>query len=459
MRAKSSRQELVPSAKRLVGSLRDIGYDLSSAVADLIDNSIAAGATSVHVDMQFSGEDSWIRVADNGSGMSETRLIEAMRFGTRREYKPNDLGKFGLGLKSASLSQCKRITVATRTAVSGPIRIAQWDLDHVQTTDRWEIRRPGVRGVRPEVVTPLRERRGTVVFWERLDRIFRYRVHDGQRASDGFADAAREVQGHLEMLFHRFLEGSARRRRRLSIYLNSRKLVPWDPYARNEPQTYRLPAQALRLERDGRTHTLAVQPFVLPSEAAFSSSVAHRRAAGPKKWNAQQGFYFYRNDRMIQSGGWNRLRAPDEHVKLARISIDFPVALDSEFELNVSKTQVRVPTSVRSELSALASSVALVAQNAYRRPSQGYGAMPASLEDPRMSAVNDLVEMIVAGVRGLIEEELGAEPLLRERLLSRINEMQRQLAREMHVAIASNGHVREGPRGAETLELEATTAG
>src|SRR5215472_7661585 len=110
------RQELVPSAKRLISSLRDIGYDLPSAVADLIDNSIAAGATVVHVDTEFSGAKSWIRIADNGSGMTERQLTEAMRFGTRREYSRRDLGKFGLGLKSASLSQCRCLTVATRAS-------------------------------------------------------------------------------------------------------------------------------------------------------------------------------------------------------------------------------------------------------------------------------------------------------------------------------------------------------
>ncbi len=444
------RTELIPSARRLVHSLRDIGYDLASAVADLVDNSIAAGANVVRVDTHFAGANSWIRIADNGVGMTEKRLTEAMRFGTRRDYGHEQLGKFGLGLKSASLSQCRRFTVATRTSLKTPIRVAQWDVDHVEATDRWEVLRPGLRRVSVEAMTPLRRRRGTVVLWEMLDRVFRYRVHDGQRALDGFDEASQEVADHLEMVFHRFLDGSARRSRPLAIYLNNRQLEPWDPFARTEPATFRLAKQVLRLSHDGANHLITVEPFVLPTEAAFSSGAAHRRASGPRKWNRQQGFYFYRNDRMIQSGGWNRLRTVDEHVKLARVSVDFTAAVDSAFELNVSKTQVRIPTPLRSEFSALASSVAQIAQNAYRRPSAGYEVARGGPDgDPRLQAISGLVTMIVDAVHQLIASELEQQPVVRDRLLKRIRAMQQTFSDDLYVAVASNGHA--SPNGSNVL--------
>lgn len=455
------RTELIPSAKRLVHSLRDIGYDLATAVADLVDNSIAAGATVVRVDTQFAGANSWIRITDNGTGMTEKRLTEAMRFGTRRDYGHEELGKFGLGLKSASLSQCRRFTVATRTTLKTPIRVAQWDIDHVETTDRWEVLRPGLRRVSAEAVAPLRRRRGTVVLWEMLDRVFRYRVQDGLRALDGFDEASHEVEEHLEMVFHRFLDGTARRRRPLAIYLNARQLQPWDPFARAEPATFRLAKQVLHLSHDGANHVIAIEPFVLPTEAAFSSGTAHRRASGPRKWNRQQGFYFYRNDRMIQSGGWNRLRTTDEHVKLARVSVDFSAAVDSAFELNVSKTQVRIPTPLRSEFSALASSVAQIAQNAYRRPSAGYEMAGGSPDgDPRVHAISELVTMIVDAVFQLIAGELDQQPAVRDRLLDRIRAMQQSFSDDLYVAVASNGHA--SPNGSSTVadrDFKATIAG
>src|SRR2546426_12571149 len=107
-------EEIVPSAARTVASLRDIGYDTPRAVADLIDNSVAAGATRVDVTLNFDGSDSWIRVADNGEGMDSATLVEAMRYGSERDYATDDLGKFGFGLKTASTSQCRRVTVAAR---------------------------------------------------------------------------------------------------------------------------------------------------------------------------------------------------------------------------------------------------------------------------------------------------------------------------------------------------------
>src|SRR5712692_3370844 len=122
--------EVIPSARRLVRSLRDLGYDFVHAIADLVDNSIAAGASRMAVDMKWSGPDSWVRMTDNGTGMSGTIITEAMRFGSERDYEVDDLGKFGLGLKTASLSQCRRLTVASRIDRNQRrIEVRRWDLD------------------------------------------------------------------------------------------------------------------------------------------------------------------------------------------------------------------------------------------------------------------------------------------------------------------------------------------
>src|SRR5262249_24087720 len=249
---------------------------------------------------------SWIRILDNGCGMSSGQLLEAMRFGTRRDYGDGDLGKFGLGLKAASLSQCRSLTVATRTTVVAHVHTAPWDLDHVEGTDRWQLLHPRLRDI-PLPAERFQERTGTVVLWEDLDRVFRYQMPDGQRARSDFDRATTEVGEHLAMVFHRFLTGESGRRIPLSITLNGHRVDGWDPYARSEPETLPLPAQKLRLRHGGRRYTVEVRPYILPPEARFSSSAAHRRSAGPRLWNRQQGIYIYRGDRMIQSGGWCRL--------------------------------------------------------------------------------------------------------------------------------------------------------
>jgi signal transduction histidine kinase len=156
-------QELIPSARRLMESLRDIGYDLPSAVADLVDNSIDADAQEVKVDSGHDRQGGWIRIADDGLGMSERRLDEAMRYGSSRRYGELDLGRFGLGLKTASLSQCRRLTVATRSTARGRIRVRRWDLDHVARTDSWHLERLTARDCPTILTDPLVGRTGTVV--------------------------------------------------------------------------------------------------------------------------------------------------------------------------------------------------------------------------------------------------------------------------------------------------------
>lgn len=380
-------------------SLRDIGYELTSAVADLVDNSLDADATQVEITVGFEGADSWIRIADDGTGMLASRMNEAMRYGSDREYDTDDLGKFGLGLKTASLSQCRRLTVATRTnSDRREIEIRRWDLEHVHDEDRWELLRLSTREARAELLAPLHDRVGTVVMWERLDRILSYKLPSGMAAENGLIALCREIEEHLSMVFHRFLAGRASRPLPFAILVNGNPIEPWDPYAVDEPATQRLDRQTVTLRHEGRSLPIRIQAYILPNQMQFSSQRAWEEAAGPKKWNRQQGFYIYRGDRMIQSGGWNRLRTPDEHTKLARVAVDIPPAADAAFEVNVSKMRLLIPSSIRPDLKALASAVASRAQSAYRQSSDGgpapsrgprTGAPTASAEQSAPSAASD----------------------------------------------------------------------
>ena len=239
---------------------------------------------------------------------------------------------------------------------------------------RWCATTPGASNVsHPASATtscwsPLTETAGTVVMWERLDRVLGYHNPDGSHAMRSLDVAAERIREHLEMVFHRFLSGDLRqRRRRVRITLDGERLTAWDPFARSEPRTERLRRQSIRLEHGGRTHTVSVLPYVLPAQIQFTSPAAHARAAGPARWNRQQGFYIYRADRLIQSGGWNRLRTTDEHSKLARIALDIPTAADPAFGVNVSKMRISLPPDIRAELAAIASGVVAQAQEAYRQ--------------------------------------------------------------------------------------------
>ena len=359
-------EEIVPSAARTVRSLRDIGYQLPQAIADLVDNSIAAGANEIAVDLQFDGRDSWIRIADNGSGMNAPTLTEAMRYGTERDYATDDLGKFGFGLKTASTSQCRRVSVASRVAPKQARFEARClDLDHIEATNRWEVL--VLEGVdRPEHLTsPLLQRPGTVVLWENLDRVLEYKDPWGEWARRRLLGLAEEVDLHLGMVFHRFLSGDVRGRR-LKLTVNGTKVEPWDPFCSEEPKTEELPGDDFRVTGDDGSGIVRVRPFVLPPQSEFSSDSSWRRASGPRKWNRQQGLYIYRANRLIQSGGWSRLRTADEHTKLARVALDFYPGLDAAFGINIAKAIVILPQELREAIDPLITAVTRRAQARYR---------------------------------------------------------------------------------------------
>src|SRR6266550_2170055 len=216
--------EVIPGARRLITSLRDMGYDFAAAVADLVDNSIEAGASLVAIDVEFDGDDSWVRVADNGRGMTPDELREAMRYGAERAYDEEDLGKFGLGLKTASMSQCQRLSVASRSSRGrADITAYCWDLEHIQRTNRWEILPLEKTGLGPAVRTPLKDTRGTVVLWQRLDRILGFKHPYGEFARKRLGQMCRELEDHLAMVFHRFMKGEVRGQK-LKVMLNGNEV-------------------------------------------------------------------------------------------------------------------------------------------------------------------------------------------------------------------------------------------
>lgn len=359
--------ELIPAADRLIESLRDMGYDFTQAIADVVDNSIAAQATEVRINVEFGGEDSWVRIADNGTGMRPETLREAMRYGTNREYdQDEDLGKFGLGLKTASMSQCRRLTVASRWSRGrADVNAWAWDLDHIKKSKKWQILPVGRSGEGPSVHDMLRSAPGTVVLWERLDRILGFRYPDGEAARTRLAAMTRDLEKHLSMVFHRFLVRKSSSR--LRIWINENQIQPWDPFCESEPRTRKWITERLTVDEEGASGEIKVEAYILPAQIDFSSPSAHRSAAGPNGWNQQQGFYVYRASRMIQSGGWSRLRAPDEHTKLARLAISFTPRLDSAFKVNVAKMRVQIPASVRPELEKLIQKLTRDARKVYDR--------------------------------------------------------------------------------------------
>lgn len=353
--------DVPPDPAALIESMRAFGYSLPTAVADLIDNSISAGARSIDVEFDWDGANSALAVVDDGGGMDERTLTEAMRLGTRsplEERAPTDLGRFGLGLKSAAWSQARSLTVVSKIP-GGPLVTRRWDLDHVATTKRWSLltSTTPVGGALAERLAGARC--GTVVLLERPDRMVGAARADDDAARERFLASVRHTADHLAMVFHRFLAG----RDSVSIRVNEAPVEPWDPFLEENPATQRLPTEDLPFA-GRRVH---VAPYVLPHVSKLDQA-SHSRAAGPSGWNGQQGFYVYRARRLLVAGDWLGLRRmqQEEHYKLARIRIDLDNGMDEGWQIDVRKATARIPGSLQPELNRIAQATRRRAAEAYR---------------------------------------------------------------------------------------------
>ncbi len=351
-----------PRAASLIESLRAFGYDLKTALADLIDNSITAGAKSIWIDFHWNGPDSCISVTDDGRGMSAPELLEAMRVGSQsplEERESEDLGRFGLGMKTASFSQCRYLTVRSKVTDNKTIESLCWDLDYVCECGEWRVLK-NISSAATDHSKRLSElKSGTVILWESMDRIVGNEDVDDETAKDNFFARIDELKEHLAMVFHRFMSGTSP----LVICINNRVVEPWDPYLENEEATQRLPDERFKL----RGQEILVTPYILPHHSKIDQET-HEKAAGPQGWNAHQGFYIYRNRRLLVPGDWLGLGfQKEEHFKLARIMLDIPNSMDDLWAIDVRKARAHPPTELRKDLRRIARLTRQKAVDIYRQ--------------------------------------------------------------------------------------------
>lgn len=344
----------------MIESMRAFGYSLPTAIADLVDNSITAGAREIQITLHWAGSHTWISVLDDGSGMDAAGLTNAMRLGSRspvEQRSPEDLGRFGLGLKTASLSQARSLTVASRVG-DGEAEIRRWDLDVVTGSRDWTLLLDPAEGSE-RLLEPLQEHpHGTIVLLERLDRLVGDSDPGDGRAHARFLEHIRRTEAHLAMVFHRFLSG----RRGISLSINGAAVRGWDPFLSDNSFTQHLPVEHLPFD-GGR---VTVTPHVLPHISKLTAD-EHRAAAGPRGWNAHQGFYVYRSKRLLVAGDWLGLPyKQEEHHKLARISIDLENDMDLAWQIDVRKATARIPGPLRDPLRRIAEATRQIASAVYR---------------------------------------------------------------------------------------------
>ncbi len=354
-------EEVPPHPSALIESMRALGYSLPSAVADLIDNSISAGARTIDVHCEWAGADSWIAVIDDGAGMAEGTLVEAMRLGSSsasEERAVGDLGRFGLGLKTASFSQARSLTVCSKQASDAAAQ-RRWDLDLVVQAGQWRLLNDR-SGAAPAAFERLAgSQSGTVVLLESLDRLSGSSDVDAPSDRSFFLRRVAEVEQHLEMVFHRFMAG----KEAITFRVNGNVVVPWDPFAAGDTFVESLPSETFTSDKG----SVVVRPYVLPHFSRLDPA-SHARAAGPAGWNHQQGFYIYREGRLLVAGSWLGLprMTQEEHYKLARVCVDLPNGLDYAWDIDVRKAVARIPRHLLEDFTRIARATRKRAAEAYR---------------------------------------------------------------------------------------------
>jgi SH3-like domain-containing protein len=355
-----------PEPAGMVASLSSLGYSLPAAVADLVDNSISVEAKNIDVEFTWAGADSWIAVVDDGLGMTPEELVTAMTVAARgpaTARTSSDLGRFGVGLKSASFSQARQLTVST--ARDGEWHTRTWDLDVVEESGQWRLLH-GADDDTTAVLDRLRSSsdRGTAVLWRRLNG---YRTDgvstDDERTQKQFYAEATRTESHLGMVFARFLTGARRRK----LQVRGTLVEPWDPFMSSHPSVQRLPEEELPLNGS----LVRVEAFVLPSAQRLTPE-EHDRAAGPGGWLDQQGFYVYRRNRLLLAGDWlgQRGMRREEKYNLARIAVDIPAETDAEWGVDVRKSSVVPPVGLRPHLDRIARKARSTAADSLRHRGQ-----------------------------------------------------------------------------------------
>lgn len=334
-----------PFAPVLMESTRAIGYSIEAAVADIIDNSIAAKATEIIIRYNYEPKP-YVIISDNGVGMDNDSITEAMRYGTSspsEKRSDDDLGRYGLGMKTASLSQCRKLTVMSKT--NDNIVGRRWDLDHIIETGLWSLQQLSQEEIAEQIGSNLLDdvSSGTAVVWENLDKIKSGSVTIAQALEEKMND----VKNHLELVFHRYLSGDSTKK--IIISMNGVKLSPFDPFFSSKST---IAMDDEKIEIPGRDGKVVIRPYVLPHPSNMTKKELENYG-GKEGLRNLQGFYVYRNKRLITWGTWFKLIRMDELSKLTRVKVDIPNSLDDLWTLDIKKSTAYPPEIVKTRLKQL----------------------------------------------------------------------------------------------------------
>lgn len=345
----STYKQSIPQADALMGSMRSMGYSFEAAVADVIDNSISANCSVVKLFFPLEPTDELVvGILDDGDGMSADELFEAMRYGStdsELERQANDLGRFGLGMKAASLSQCRILTVVSLH--EGLLCSYSWDFNCIQKSKKWIVKELSQEEIKalPHVDSLLEFPHGTLVLWQDFDVLEK---SSGGLVYDALVDLKDIVANNQALIFHNFL--SARGRDKVKMYVNKEKIKPMDPFLESHPKTTTKKERSIAIrDSKGNERQIWVKPYILPF--ATDLNAEHRRLIGGiETLRVKQGFYVYRNNRLIIWGTWFGMKPRSELTKNARVRVDIPNSLDDIWSIDIKKQIASIPKQIQRQL-------------------------------------------------------------------------------------------------------------
>lgn len=326
-----------PIVSNFIKSLRDIGYSFEVAVADVLDNSITAKAKNIHI-CCLPNPKTVFTMLDDGTGMSSIELINAMRLAASdpdSARESSDLGRFGLGLKTASFSQCKDLTVLTKK--DEVISIRKWDLEYISKENEWLLITPDIQSYEdiPLFEEFMNQESGTLVVWRSIDT---FKESDIPAKVDILRD-------HLSLVFHCFLEGIIPGEKKLNILVNGQELEPFNPFNPKHIATQQLITEKIKYYDS----EIVVQPYILPHHSKLSQ-LEFEKYATKDGYTKSQGFYLYRAHRLLIYGTWWGMHKSNDAHKLVRIKIDIPNNQDSAWGIDIKKSAANPVSEIKKDL-------------------------------------------------------------------------------------------------------------
>lgn len=330
-----------PNPKSTINSYRSFGYNLSTATADIIDNAISANANEIRLDFKWDGQNSFISILDNGIGMNKSELVLAMTPGSKdpeEERDSKDLGRFGMGLKTASFSQCKRLTCITKKENSTTLKRC-WDIDFINKENEWQLLDNVSDILFLEKID--NQKSGTLILWEKLDRIVGSASNSNESVKAAFYAEMNTVRQHLSLVFHKFIESKG-----VKIFFQNDEIEPYNPFLLNlHPKP--------EMGQPESFGNVEITYFILPHMSEIGKS-EYENSGGSLGWFQAQGFYVYRGDRLLVAGDWLGLQKKRDYSKLARIAVSFSNSNDFNWHLDIKKSTATPPIDIRKELDRIA---------------------------------------------------------------------------------------------------------